>query len=86
MNHASRTGAKRKPQSDMGWRDYRAGAPFPRDYDLWPRIEQRNYENGRLRAANYKVAFGILPPKQASVARCAQVADLIGIAVPNGRS
>lgn len=37
----------------LGWSDYAAGMPYPAQYDTWPEIDQRDYENGRMRAANY---------------------------------
>lgn len=34
---------------------------YPPEYDAWPEIDQVNYENGRLTAANMKLAFGDVP-------------------------
>ncbi len=49
--------------AQLGWKDYRSGLPFPSTYDTWIEIDQRNYENGRQRAANYALATGrLLPP------------------------
>jgi hypothetical protein len=48
--------------AQQGWYDYRSGLPFPRDYDTWAELDQRNYENGRQCAANYKLATGRIPP------------------------
>lgn len=53
--------------SQAGWADYRAGlTPYPPNYDRLPPSQQRNYERGRLRAANATLAFGRIPPKQTS--------------------
>ena len=84
-NHAgvSRRNGYRDPASDIGWADYAAGWPFPADYDTWSRKRQRNYENGRLRAANYVLATGAPPPRQ-QVARSIYIVTCrrVGSATP----
>lgn len=42
--------------AQMGWSDYARGLPAPREYDGWHEVDQRNYENGRMRAANWQYA------------------------------
>ena len=55
-----------KKFSAAGWTDYATGVPFPRGYDAWREVDQRNYENGRQRAANYRLATGRLPRSHVS--------------------
>jgi hypothetical protein len=69
----------------LGWQDYRAGLGFRAEYDSWSRREQNIYENGRQRAANYKLAFGHLPPKQVKPQTYQKAANLVGPAFA-GRS
>jgi len=59
-----------KPHALLGWREYAQGLPYPKAYDGWKEIDQRNYENGRMRAANYRLAIGDrpLPPTHPSSA------------------
>ena len=65
MSHNAKTrGAPLQLESRWGWSDYRAGRPYRPEYETWSRIQQRNYENGRLRAANVKAAFGNVPSQQ----------------------
>jgi len=45
------------PFSLRGWRDALRGRPYPRAYDSWLEADQRNYENGRLRAAGAKTLW-----------------------------
>jgi hypothetical protein len=54
----------RAAASDLGWADYRAGLPYHPQYDGWDSVAQRNYENGRLRAANVALAFTRIPRRQ----------------------
>lgn len=35
----------------LGYNDYTLTLPFPPTYDTWAEMDQKNYENGRLRAA-----------------------------------
>lgn len=67
-----------------GWADYRSGAPFPAEYDTWNPPEQRNYENGRLRAANVKAAFGKIAARP-SRKLILDAADIVGNAIPRQR-
>jgi hypothetical protein len=68
-------------QSDWGWFDVYDHADYPQDYDTWSEKDQRNYENGRLRAANVQLALGKLPAKQDSVL-IAMAAKLVGDSIP----
>jgi hypothetical protein len=36
--------------------DYVTNREYPREYDSWPSLDQANYENGRLAAANMEAA------------------------------
>ena len=36
----------------LGWADYKANAGFASAYDTWHERDQKNYENGRLGAAD----------------------------------
>lgn len=65
-------------ESQRGWHDYRAGFGFPLEYDAWSEPRQRNYENGRQRAANYQLAFGSLPRTHVTPARYKLAADIVG--------
>ena len=47
--------------AQQGVRDFLAQTPYPREYDTWSKVAQANYENGRLHAANMKLA-GLQPP------------------------
>lgn len=38
-------------QVQEGWEHRRAGLPFPRAYETWPKDRQSNYESGRRLAA-----------------------------------
>lgn len=40
----------------LGWRDYWAGRDYPFRFDCWSKVEQLNYEAGRLYAANVRAA------------------------------
>jgi hypothetical protein len=40
----------------LGWRDFVAGRGFPFSFDRWMKVEQLNYEAGRLFAANIRAA------------------------------
>ena len=56
--------------SQIGWADARAGRPYRREYDTWVELDQRNYENGRLRAAGAALVWKRVPKEQtASVVR-----------------
>jgi hypothetical protein len=56
--------------SQLGWADCRAGRAYPREYDIWEELDQRNYENGRLRAAGAALVWKRVPKTQtASVVR-----------------
>jgi hypothetical protein len=70
--------------SERGWAEYRAGMPYPAEYDSWRMLDQFNYENGRLRAANVKLARGWLPARQT---RCAieEAVRRVGKALPPRR-
>lgn len=45
------------PHSMRGWRDGLHGRPYPKAYDGWSEQDQRNYENGRLRAAGARTLW-----------------------------
>jgi hypothetical protein len=45
------------PFSQRGWRDALRGRPYPQQYDSWPEPDQRNYENGRLRAVGARTLW-----------------------------
>lgn len=73
--------------SDVGWADYRAGLSFPAAYERMTVKEQRNYENGRLRAANTALALGRVPPKQLSPRSYNnRVFDVVGSSYPKKTS
>lgn len=62
--------------SQVGWADYRAGRGYPREYDAWDELDQRNYENGRLRAAGAALVWKRVPKTQtASVVMRLQAHD-----------
>lgn len=50
--------------SQIGWADARAGRPYRREYDGWVELDQRNYENGRLRAAGAALVWKYVPREQ----------------------
>jgi hypothetical protein len=50
--------------SQIGWADCRAGRPYRREYDSWQELDQRNYENGRLRAAGAALVWKRVPKQQ----------------------
>lgn len=50
--------------SQVGWADARAGRPYRREYDGWLELDQRNYENGRLRAAGAALVWKRVPKSQ----------------------
>lgn len=41
----------------IGIRDYNLGSAFPYEYDDWSELDQKNYENGRLIAAEGKTTI-----------------------------
>lgn len=43
--------------SARGWRDALRGRGYPKAYDGWDEQAQRNYENGRLRAAGARTLW-----------------------------
>ena len=75
------------PAGRRGYRDAMAGRPYPRPavFDGWSRAKQRNYERGRLHAANVRAAFG----RHAAATRLRhqvwEAAETIGPAVPPSR-
>lgn len=69
-------------ESNTGWLDYAEGMPYPKAYDGWSIAAQRNYEKGRLRAANYKLAFDTLPYKQVTAAQQIAAIKKVGEPVP----
>jgi hypothetical protein len=70
-------------QSHMGWHDFYTRQPYPSDYDSWSEQDQRNYENGRLRAANVSLMTK-LPARQS--VRLIRLASLkVGKAIPPRR-
>lgn len=44
-----------------GWIDARAGLPYRSAYETMSREDQLNYELGRYRAKNVRLAFGFVP-------------------------
>lgn len=64
-----RKAGTRSVYSDIGWRDARAGLPFHLDYDRWCEKDQRNYENGRLRATAAPFFYENVPAEQTDAAR-----------------
>jgi hypothetical protein len=88
MSNAESFRAKRNYRdniSNIGWKDFMQGFMFPYDYDKWSIKEQRNYENGRLRAANYKQFTGKTPKKQVSLSEYKIVCVMFGNAIPQRR-
>lgn len=71
--------------SEQGWKDYRQGISYPAAYDTWSEKDQRNYENGRMRAANYKLATGNLPHTHVAKLRYAAATMNIGPAFYDSR-
>jgi len=61
--------------SQRGWRDALRNRPYPRAYDEWSEQDQRNYENGRLRAAGAKTLWKYRKdiPRQQTIEVVAQV-------------
>ncbi len=66
-----------------GWADYRAGLSYPTEYDTWEEVDQRNYENGRMRAANYRLATGRLPSNHVEIRAYKLIVELVGPAYFN---
>ena len=73
---------KANSKSHQGWADYASGLPYPVAYDTWREVDQRNYENGRMRAANYQLAIkgGKLPKQQPSLQRYNTMIAVVGAA------
>lgn len=62
--------------SQLGWADARAGRSYRREYDNWEELDQRNYENGRLRAAGAASIWKRVPKEQtAAVVRMIKAHD-----------
>jgi hypothetical protein len=72
--------------SAAGWRDYASGQPYPRAYDTWREVDQRNYENGRMRAANYALAGKRLTPQHVLIATYLAAIEQVGAAFLNTRN
>jgi hypothetical protein len=51
-------------ESACGWRDARAGMPYPKEYDDWATRDQINYEFGRLRCVLAKTVYVVVPLEQ----------------------
>ena len=50
--------------SSMGWEDYLAGRPYPREYEGWTETSPRHYERGRLRAAGAPLVYDRVPERE----------------------
>lgn len=50
--------------SAMGWEDYLAGRPYPKEYEEWLETSQRHYERGRYRAAGAYLIYKRVPKRE----------------------
>lgn len=60
------------PFSERGYFDARLGFPYTPEYETWTEKNQRNYENGRLRACEARLIYQRAPLRQTPmiVKRC----------------
>jgi len=74
---------KTQPETWLGFKEARAGLPYPKQYDQWDDIDQRNYERGRYTYFNIMLA-GIPLPKNPITFRTArkQATLKVGISHP----
>lgn len=72
------------PAGQRGYRDFLAGKPMPpaNVFDGWSRAKQRNYERGRLHAANVRAYLGNAAAPERSLPQVYAAAAAIGEAVP----
>lgn len=66
--------------AQIGWSDHMAEQPFPLEYDTWREVDQRNYENGRQRAANWLFAGKPHISEHATASSYQEIVKLVGAA------
>ncbi len=72
MSDNRRTSPRRNfvsPFSERGYFDKRLGFPYALDYERWSKVDQINYENGRLRAAGAMTLYARVPLQQTKAVR-----------------